>query len=112
MLKVHMSNGLTHEVDLSDERQFKGWLDRFHDPDWQERIRGLTVVQKGVQYSVPRPSGFGQTTLAAEPLDLGKGGERIVLVTRDAKLNVVIHNGQRAARISLEERNWRKIGGG
>jgi len=105
-----MSDGLTHEVDLNDEGQLKEWLGKFHDPEFQERIRGLTVIQKGVQYSVPRPTGFATSTLAAEPLEAGKGGERIVLVTEDVKLNVVIHAGQRAARVSLDKRIWRRVG--
>jgi hypothetical protein len=110
VLKVHTSDGLTHEVDLADESQFRNWLNRFHDPVFQERITGLTVVDRGVQYSLPRPTtGFNSTVLLAEPIALGRGGERLVLTADDMKVQLTVHNGQRAARVAVSRRQWRKV---
>lgn len=108
MLKVHTSNGLTAEVNLEDERQFRKWMDRFHDPGFQATITGLTIVQKGVQYSLPRPDGFDATVLTAEPVGAGKGGERIVCAMDDVRVKLMVHNGQRAARVAIA-RKWHRV---
>lgn len=108
MLKVHLSDGETLEVDLHDEDQFKEWMRRFGSPVYQERITGLTIVQKGVQYSLPKPSGFREVSLTAEPVHTGKGGERVVCVTDNMKIHVMVHSGQRAARVAIEQR-WRRV---
>lgn len=108
MLKVHTSDGLTAEVNLEDERQFREWMDRFHDPGFQATITGLTVVQRGVQYSLPRPDGFQDVVLTAEPVGVGKGGERIICTMADMKVKLMVHNGQRAARVAIGRR-WRRV---
>lgn len=108
MLKVHTTDGLTVEVDLEDERQFKEWFAKFHDRAYQATITGLTIVQKGVQYSLPRPDGFENVALIAEPVDAGKGGERIVLTVGDLKIKLMVHNGQRAARVAVVRR-WHRV---
>lgn len=108
MLKVHTNDGLTAEVDMGDPRSFKEWLRKLHDPAFQATITGLTVVQRGVQYSLPRPEGFRDATLVAEPVEAGKGGERLVLALDDIRVSVMVHHGQRAARVSVARR-WHRV---
>lgn len=108
MLKVHLNDGTTAEVDLQDRDQFKEWMRRFGSPIFQERITGLTIVQKGVQYSLPKPDGFNDVALTAEPVNIGKGGERIVCVTDNVKIQLMVHSGQRAARVAVDQR-WRRV---
>lgn len=108
MLKVHTSDGLTAEVNMEDPREAKVWLERFHDPAFQATITGLTVVQKGVQYSLPRPDGFREVALTAQHVDAGKGGERIIATVGDMKVKLMVHNGQRAARVTVVPR-WRRV---
>jgi hypothetical protein len=108
VLKVHLKDGETVEVDLHNEDEFKDWMRRLGSPAFQERITGLTIVQKGVQYSLPKPLDFRDVALSAEPVQSGKGGERIVCVTDNAKVQLMVHSGQRAARVTVGPR-WRRV---
>lgn len=109
MLKVHLKTGETVEVDLESESQAKVWTARFNDPEFQKQITGLTVVNRGVQYSLPRPFGFRESALSAEPVTLGKGGQRVFCFADDTRLALTVHNGQRAARIQLTKPGRRKF---
>jgi hypothetical protein len=108
VLKVHVRDGRTLEVDLNDGSQVHEWLARFNDPAFQATITGLTVIQRGVQYSLPKPEGFRQATLTAEPVTAGKGGERVLLYADEVCVGMVVHNGQRAARVSVTKPGKRK----
>jgi hypothetical protein len=108
MLKVHMSDGLTADVNLDDEAQFKEWANKFADPIFQASVTGLTITQKGVQYSLPKPQGFQEATLTAEPVSIGKGGERIVCLSDNMKIQLMVHSGQRAARVAIKHR-WKQV---
>jgi hypothetical protein len=108
VLKVHTRDGLTSEVNLEDPAQLKVWAARFHNRAFQATITGLTIIQKGAQYSLPRPDGFGDVTLAAEPVEAGNGGERIILTLGDLKISLMVHNGQRAARVTVGRR-WHRV---
>lgn len=101
MLKVHLRTGETVEVDLDNEDQAKAWVRRFSDPSFQSQITGLTIVNRGVQYSLPRPVGFRDSALSAEPVTVGKGGQRVFCFVEDTRVELTVHNGQRAARIQL-----------
>lgn len=109
MLKVHLKSGETLEVDLDSEAEAREWTTRFNDPEFQSRITGLTVVNRGVQYSLPRPFGFRESALSAEPVTLGKGGQRVFCFADDACLALTVHNGQRAARVHLTKPGRRKF---
>lgn len=108
MLKVHLQDGKTLEVDTEDAEQAEGWMKRFNDPSFQSRITGITVVNRGVQYSLPRPHGFRQSMLSAESFETGKGGQRVFCFADDIRICVSVHNGQRAARIQLTKPGRRK----
>lgn len=108
MLKVHVRDGRTLEVDLDNGSQVHEWLAKFNDPAFQSSITGLTVIQRGVQYSLPRPEGFRQATLSAEPVIAGKGGERVLLFADDIRIAMVVHKGQRAARVSVTKPGKRR----
>ena len=106
MLKIHTDDGKTSRVDFEDEGQAKAWLERLKDPRFQDRITALTIAVKGVQYSLPKPAGFDQIFLHAEPVTPDpsrkiKGGERIVCFAGDTRVTIMVHKEQRAARVSL-----------
>lgn len=106
MLRVHLASGETLRFDLSDEDQAREWRDRAGDRAFQLDVRGLTVQHNGVQYSLTRPEGFGRVFLYAERLapdeaQKFKGGERLVLQAGDVRLTMMVHEAQRAARVSL-----------
>ena len=106
MLKIHTNDGKTARVDLEDEGQAKEWLQRLSDPAFQERITGMTVAHRGVQYSLPRPLGFREILYLAEhvspdPERKIKGGERVTCIAGDVRATVMVHRAQRAARVSL-----------
>lgn len=109
MLKVHTADGQTVDVDLQDERTYLRWAEQFNDPSFQSRITGMTLVQRGVQYSLPKPQGFRDIALVAEPLNLGKGGERILCFAGDAQITLVAHNTQRAARVAITKPGHRRF---
>jgi hypothetical protein len=109
MLKVHLTTGETLEVDLDDEDQARVWIGRFSDPRYQSQITGLTVVNRGVQYSLPRPVGFRDSALSAEPILMGKGGQRVFCFADDVRVTLNVHNGQRAARVQLAKPGKRKF---
>jgi len=106
VLCVHLASGRTLRFDLADEGQTREWRDRAGDRSFQSEVRGLTIRHNGVQYSLPRPDGFGRVFMFAERLepDEGqkfKGGERLVLQAGDVRLVVMAHEAQRASRVSL-----------
>lgn len=108
MLKVHLNNGDTIEVNLQDETRRQEWLSRFRRPDFQARITGMTIIQRGVHYSLSKPAVFSDATLSAEQVTAGKGGERIACVAGDARILLMVHNGQKAAVVSVDRR-WRRV---
>lgn len=106
MLKIHTRDGATTKVDLEDEAQAREWTHRLSDPRFQASITGLTVSHAGVQYSIPRPTGFEPVSFLAEHLEPNgdrriKGGQRITLLAGDVRASVMVHREQRAARVSL-----------
>ena len=46
MFKIHTSDGLTVRVDLDNEEQAQEWLKRLKDPNFQDTITGISVVQR------------------------------------------------------------------
>lgn len=106
MLKVHKADGMTLRFNLEDEQEAKAWLDCCKDPMFQAQISGLTVAQKGVQYSLPRPQGFLRQFFQAEyvqptPDGKVKGGERLICVADDSRIILMVHLAQRAARFAV-----------
>lgn len=108
MLQVHLSDGRTLRFDLQDEQQAAAWLEQSRSGAFQASVRGLTIQHNGVQYSLPRPTGFKRLWLFAESLDPDtdqrfKGGERIVIQADDMRVVLMAHDAQRAARVSLSK---------
>jgi hypothetical protein len=87
VLKVHLSDGQTLEV----------------------KITGLTVIKRGVQYSLPRPRSFQESTLSAESFKAGKGGQRVFCFSDDVRLSMTVHNSLRAVRVQLSKLGRRKF---
>jgi len=106
VLKVHTSDGFTARIDLEDEEQAKAWLEKLKDPAFQQSISGITIADKGVQYSLPRPHGFGQIFFHAEYVEPDedkkvKGGERLSCVSDNVRVVMMVHRAQRAVRVSV-----------
>ena len=106
MLKVHTTAGLTSRVDLENEDEARQWIEKLRDPAFQQGISGLTIYQKGVQYSLPKPQGFGQIFLCAEfvepdPDKKLKGGEKLVCVADDVRIVLMVHKAQKAVRVAV-----------
>jgi hypothetical protein len=96
---------MTTRIDLDDPEQAKEWLSRLKQRCFQEQITGLTIVDKGVQYSLTRPKGFNRVFFFAEVVEADpelkiKGGERITAQMDETKISLMVHNSQRAARLS------------
>lgn len=105
MLKVHTVDGLTTRIDLDNPEQAKEWLSKLKQHEFQEQITALTVFDKGVQYSLTRPKGFNRVFFFAEVVQADpelkiKGGERITAQMDDTKIAIMVHQSQRAARVS------------
>lgn len=104
MLKVHLNDGRTLCFDLAVPEEADGWLGRVRDPAFQAAITGLTVNHRGVQYSLPRPQDFEDVFLYGERLPANgkaKGGVRMVCQAGDVRIVVMVHEGHRAARVSV-----------
>lgn len=108
MLRAHLADGRTLCFDLQNEKQAEEWLRHVRDSAFQATLRGLTIQHNGVMYSLPRPVGFHRVFLFAEqlPADEGqkfKGGERLTCQADEARVSVMTHKAQRAARVSLSK---------
>ncbi len=113
MLTVHTEDGRTARIDLEKVEQAEAWLARLKDPEFQERITGLTIVFRGVSYSLAKPRGFSRNFFLAEFVQSNggrvKGGERITVFSDDVQLSVMAHREQRAARISIVKTGKRRF---
>ena len=106
MLKIHTRDGVTTKVDWENEDQAREWMRRLADPRFQGSITGLTILHAGVQYSIPRPTGFEPISFLAELIEPDderriKGGERVTLLAGDVRASIMVHKEQRAVRMSL-----------
>ncbi len=108
MLLVHLADGRTERLDLQDPEQASRWLRCAREARFQASIRGLCIQHNGVMYALPRPDGFDKIFLFAELLPADedrkfKGGERLVCQADEMRVNVMVHQGQRATRVSLSK---------
>lgn len=106
MLRVHTADGLTTSFDLGDERQAAEWIERLKDSRFQVNIRGLTLSDQGVLYSMARPSGFRCVSFLGEQVESEpehhiKGGERLTCFADDIRISLMAHREQRAARVAV-----------
>lgn len=108
MLRVHLTDGRTLRFDLKDERHAAKWLRSARDLDFQSTITGITLKHGGVSYSLSRPRGCGNVFMFAEYLEENaaqkfKGGGRIICQADDTRINLMVHEAQRAAHVSLSK---------
>jgi hypothetical protein len=108
MLKVHLNDGQTLNFDLAEQAQAVQWSALARDPAFQSRITGLTIADRGVQYSLPKPSGYedGDLFLFGESIEANqihkvKGGNRIVCQAGDVRVSMMVHKEQRAVRVAV-----------
>lgn len=111
MLEIHTSDGRTQKIDLADRGQAMDWAKRMADPRYQGTITAVTVSHLGVRYSIPRPTGLAPVAFSAEYLDPDparklKGGQRLICHAGDVRAVAMVHQQQRAVRISLTK--WGK----
>ena len=108
MLQVHLSDGRTLKFDLQDGVQAREWQQLAGDFEFQSTIRGVTLQNNGIQYSITRPQGFNTVWYFAEFLESTrdrrfKGGERAAVQSDNVRLSAMSHNEQRALRVSLSK---------
>jgi len=106
LLKIHLSNGKTLSFNLCEQANAKELMELFKAKDFQESIRGMTVLHKGVSYSLVRPTGFSDVfflaeDVAADPESKIKGGERITCFVDNLRLGLMVHQAQRSVRVSV-----------
>lgn len=106
MLKVHTTDGKTHKIDLKDEASAREWARRFRDPAFQATISAMSISQRGAQYTLARPRDFREEDIqfAMEGVaSNGKwdGGETVTGFFSDVRVSMLVHNSQRAARVSV-----------
>jgi len=113
VLTVHTGDGRTARIDLEKTEEAEEWLARLKHVKFQERIPGLTIVFRGVSYSLAKPRGFSSNFFLAELVQPNggrvKGGERITVFSDDVQLSVMAHREQRAARISIVKTGKRRF---
>ena len=105
-MKVHLRSGETLQFDLKDEQQARAWLDRARTHAFQKEITALTILQSGVQYSLPCPKNLDPVFLYAEVVAADaerkvKGGERIIAQAGEVSVAVMVHAAQRAVRVDV-----------
>jgi len=108
LLRVHTCDGLTSTFDLEDKEQAERWLQLLKDPKFQESITGLTISHRGVLFSLSRPQGFQRQFYFAErvepvPQKKIKGGERLLCYADDVRVGLMVHEAQRAVRVTLNK---------
>lgn len=106
MLCVHLTDGTTLKFDLVSDGA--GWKELVKDFAFQQRISAVTLQSGGVSYSFTRPLGFEGVFvdcehLLADPQRRFKGGERLICQAGELRAVVLVHQEQRAARISLSK---------
>jgi len=106
VLEIHTRDGRTEKIDLADRAQAAAITRRFADPRYQATITGLTITHLGVRYSMPRPTGFEPVAYMAEEVEPDpsrklKGGRRVVCHAGEVRAIAMIHEAQRAVRITL-----------
>jgi len=108
MLRAHLADGCTLCFDLQDERQAADWLRHVRSSKFQRKLRALTIQHRGVMYSLPKPSGYERVFMFAESLPANekarfKGGYRLFCQVDDNRVSLMVHEAQRAARVSVSK---------
>jgi hypothetical protein len=108
MILVHLADGRTERYDLRDDRYAAAWMERIQESSFQDSIRAISVQQNGVMYAVARPVEFDRIHFFAESLPPNesqkfKGGERVYCHADEVRVSVMVHPGQRAARLCLSK---------
>lgn len=105
MLKIHLSDGKTLSFDLLEKANAQELMGLLKEKDFQDSIRGMTILHKGVSYSLVKPNGFSQVFFLAEEVAQDsdsriKGGERITCFADNLRLGVMVHRAQRSVRVA------------
>jgi len=108
MLKVHTTTGETFKIDLKDEQAARQWARRLLDPAFQATITAMSISQKGVQHTLARPRDFRLEDIffgaeAISPNGKWQGGEELTGFFGDVKVGILVHNSQRASRITVTQ---------
>lgn len=111
MLEIHTRDGRTTKVDLAKPDHAREWARRMADPRYQGTITGVTVSHLGVRYSLSRPTDFDPVAFSAEYVDPDpsrklKGGHRVICHAGTVRAAVMVHEQQRAVRLTLQR--WGK----
>lgn len=107
MLKVHMKSGTTLSFDLEDVVEYKHWKSFAGEKENQMLITGLSIINRGISYSLPTPNKFVNLFFMAEYIKPDtklkiKGGEKIFCLADNIRISMMVHAGQKAARVFVE----------
>jgi hypothetical protein len=107
VLKVNLNNGHTLQYDLSNPHDAAEWIEKAKNQHFQEKITAISILLGGVSYSLPTPKDpkyeaflFGEYH---PPSADGKirAAESISCHINDTKIRLLVHTGQRAARVDI-----------
>ena len=105
MLRVNLRDGRTLSYDLNDPALAGEWLSLSLNPEFQDNITAVSLSRGGVIYSFPKPSSllglFSAHIVQADYSRKIKGGELIRYKGSSLEATLMIHSGQRAARIDI-----------
>jgi hypothetical protein len=106
LLKIHLCDGRTLTFDLSDPKQAEKWFRDAASENFQKKISGASISYNGVEFALPRPTGFGRIHLSAEHLQANPekrsyGGEVICCLAGDVSVRVLVHAKQKAMKVEL-----------
>jgi hypothetical protein len=89
---------------ISEPGQLAKLLTQLKKPSYQSDITAVTISLNGAQYSFVRPKGYDTVSFVAEYIGNNgkvKGGERINCYADDSRISIMLHNGQKAARVTV-----------
>ena len=106
MLKVHLNTGKTLKFILTDPNQLRDWFTLVKSFSFQQTITGLTIINQGVSYSLPRPKDFNDISFFAESLFNNnrksiKGGERLICHAGNIEIILTAYNSQKSVRVDI-----------
>lgn len=114
MLSIHTSDGLTISIDMNDAEQVREWIVKLRNPNFVERITGVSILDRGVMYSFSKPLGFRKIGFEIERVEADqekkiKGGERLVCYADDVRIVLMVHAVQKAIRVSMSKIGKRRF---
>lgn len=105
-LVIRTSDGRTLKFDLKDHLRAKEWFKLREQPKFQDAISGITLQDKGLQYSLRRPEKFDEVFFDAYVVgpnrgERFKGGTKVICIAGDVTISLLVHEEEKAGRFSI-----------